>query len=315
MVYVVNGGEMNLEQKIGYNEQQSEKYGWTPEWFGCTAFDSDLIDAIAKFQSENGLSADGLCGPSTYRRLWTQREEEQEYHQIDIDDSEKFIIYNTVKTRIFWDKVIVWNETGGQESSSGTYSSYAGEAPRKPRFMVTHWDVCLSSSSCYRVLEQRGISVHFGIDNDGTIWQWLDCQHAAWHAGSRTWNHASVGVEMTDAYDQKYQSWYRKHGFGDRPIVEGAEVHGRTLDPFLGFYDVQLQALAALWEAVSFACEIPLELPLTPNTVDPKCEDGFFKGFCNHYHLTERKIDCAGLDNNAILEKAKEIRQRRWKDA
>ena len=194
----------------------------------------------------------------------------------------------------------------------GNYSSYAGAPPRNPRFFVTHWDVCLSSSSCFRVLEQRGISVHFGIDNNGCILQWLDLQHAAWQAGGRTWNHNSIGVEVTNAYYiDKYQSWYVKHGFGERPIIEGARVHGRTLDPFLGFYDVQLDALAALWEAVSWACDIPLQLPETENAVDPKFVDGYAKGFCNHYHLKESKIDCAGLDNEAILKKAKQLRQRR----
>jgi len=303
---------MTLTEKIGYNEKKAVQYGWTPEWFGCTAFDADLIAAIKAFQAKNGLSTDGLCGSGTFRRLWTAREEEMEYHQIEEqDDKEKFIVYNNVQTRIFWDKVVLWNQEKGQEASQGNYSSYAGEKPRKPRFMVSHWDVCLSSSSCYRVLEQRGISVHFGIDNDGTIFQWLDMQHAAWHAGGKSWNHHSVGVEVSDAYDLKYQSWYRKHAFGDRPIIEGARVHGKKLDPFLGFYEVQTEALAALWEAVSYACDIPLELPKTDGVVDPECEEGYFKGFCNHYQLTARKIDCAHLDNAAILARAKELRRSR----
>jgi len=303
---------MSLEKQIAYNQRKSEKYGWTPEWFGCTSFDAELISAIKDFQAKNGLNADGYCGSSTFRRLWTEREQEIEYHQLDIQDGvEKYIIYNNVKTRIFWDKVVLWNQERGQEASQGKYSSYAGEPPRKPRFFVTHWDVCLSSSSCYRVLEQRGISIHFGIDNDGTIFQWLDCQHAAWHAGGKAWNHHSLGVEVSNAYDLKWQAWYRKHGFGDRPVIEGAKCHGRTLSAFTGFYDVQLEALAALWEAVSWACDIPLQLPETDNAVDPKCEDGFFKGFCNHYHLTKRKIDCAGLDNEAVLSRARELRRGR----
>ena len=54
---------------------------------------------------------------------------------------------------------------------------------RKPTFFVNHWDVCLSADSCAKVLNKRGISVHFLIDNDGTIFQMLDTQHKAWHAG------------------------------------------------------------------------------------------------------------------------------------
>ena len=303
---------MNTQDKIEWNRRKSLKYGWTPEWFDCEEFNAELISAIIEFQKKCGLSADGLCGSSTFRRLWTHREAEQEYHQIEIqDEDQKYIVYNNQSYPIQWDKVVLWNQEGGKEASQGNYSSYAGQPPRKPRFFVTHWDVCLSSSSCYRVLEKRGISVHFGIDNDGTIYQWLDCQHAGWHAGGKVWNHNSIGVEVTDAYDTKYQSWYKKHGFGERPLIENATVHGKSLKPFLGFYDVQVDALAALWEAVSYACDIPLELPETKGTVDNECSEGYFKGFCNHYHLTKRKIDCAHLDNEAVLAKAKALRATR----
>lgn len=301
-----------MQHLIDYNQRKAESYGWTPEWFGCSYFDSELIDAIKQFQSENGLVADGMCGSGTFRHLFTEREQEREYHGITDNDTVQTIICNEKHIEIFWDKVITWNERGGQQASTGHYSPYVDiNRFRKPQFFVTHWDVCLSSASCFRVLEQRKISVHFGIDNDGTIYQWLDVKDVAFHAGGRSWNHASVGVEISNAYNLKWQKWYRKHGFGERPIIEDAKCHGKTLSPFLGFYDVQLNALSALWEAVSWACDIPLELPSTTGTTDPQCVSNEFKGFCNHYHLKRSKIDCAGLDDELILEKAKELRQKR----
>ena len=296
--------------RIEYNKSKAAKYGWDPSWFGCTLFNEELIEAITKFQRDNGLTADGMCGSGTFRKVWTHREQNLPDHVESIQFSD-YIVYNGTKIPIFWGKVITWNEAGGKKAGSGKYSSYAGKPPRNPSFFVTHWDVCLSSSSCYRVLEQRGISVHFGIDNDGTIYQWLDCQHAAWHAGGRQWNHSSIGVEMSNAHALKYQDWYEKKGFGKRPVIENAMCHGKKLNPFTGFYDKQLDALAALWEAVSFACDIPLELPQAANTVDRDCANNTFKGFCNHYHLTTRKIDCAGLDNDLVLKRALELRQRR----
>lgn len=302
---------MNTQQKLDYNETKALKYGWTPDWFGCSAFDEELLQAIAKFQSENGLTADGLCGSGTFRKLWTQREEERAFHDIEDTETVQTILLKGKPYEIFWDKVVTWNERGGQECASGTYSPYNGDDVRRSDFFVTHWDVCLSSASCFRVLKQRGISVHFGIDNDGTIYQWLDMQHAAWHAGGRSWNHSSIGVEVSNAYDLKWQGWYKKHGFGARPLVSSAKCHGRELDEHLGFYDVQEKALAALWEAVSWACNIPLELPQTEDTVDDKCVSNEFKGFCNHYHLKASKIDCAGLDNVKILAMAKELRSKR----
>ena len=75
--------------------------------------------------------------------------------------------------------------------------------PREPKLFVNHWDVCLNSKSCFKVLQNRGLSVHFLIDNDGTIYQTMDMQHIAFHAGNH--NDVSIGVEISNAYYPKYQ--------------------------------------------------------------------------------------------------------------
>lgn len=297
-----------LQEKINYNKRKAAKYGWEPSWFGADVFDANLIVKIKEYQRENGLSADGMCGPSTFRHIWTERQQDEPDEEVSNEYGE-YIIHDNNRVKIFWDKVITYDEPGGKRASSGNFSSYKNKRPRNPKFFVTHWDVCLSSSSCFKVLEKRGISVHFGIDNDGCIWQWLPMRDAAWHAGGRAWNHNSVGVEVSTAYSLKYQSWYERKGFGPRPVIEGAKVHGSTVRDHLGFYEVQERALAALWEAVSYACDIPLELPDTEYAVDPQCADNEFSGFCNHYHLTRRKIDACSLDNEKILRWAIEIRR------
>lgn len=302
---------MLLKQKIEYNKRQAQNDGWTPEWFGCSSFDEELILAITEFQKQNNISADGLCGSGTYRVKYTERTKDL----IALSSPSEFceyIVCNGKHIPIFWKNVVTFNEKNGKKSSNGNYSDYSDEPyHRSCKFFVTHWDVCLSSDSCFSVLEQRKISVHFGIDNDGTIYQWLDLKHAAFHAGGRQWNHSSAGVEISNAYDLKYQDWYVKKGFGSRPIINNAICHGKKLSPFLGFYDVQIDALAALWECVSFIYDIPLQLPETENTTDDKCVNNDFRGFCNHYHLKSEKIDCAGLDNKLVLEKAKELRKKR----
>jgi len=306
-----------LTEKIAYNRNQAKAFGWDPTWFGCDEFDGKLLDAIALFQAQEGLSPDGMCGPATYRRVRTRRESEQEYEETRTQSSSfknQTIYYNGKPCAIHWDKVRLWTDPGGLALTKG-YSDGppVGSAKgRQTQFFVTHWDVCLNSKSCAKVLDQRGISVQFCIDNDGTIYQLLDAVHACWQAGSRLWNSRSIGVEVSDAYYPKYQRWYQRNKFGPRPIWEGARVHGRELDPFLGFYFIQEDALAALWEAVSRMCDIPLALPETTNGVDPECERGDFQGFCNHYHLTQKKIDCAGLDNQKILQKALAIREEHY---
>ena len=305
--------------KVFYNEASSQKLGWTPDWFGATDHDDDLVTAIKKWQRKNGLKADGLCGPTTFRRIWTEREKDiDDYKPVVVSKytqaascENNNIVHNGHFYPIAWDKVVLWSEPDGLICKENTYSSYAGKVDRKPTYFVNHWDVCLSADSCARVLARRGISVHFCIDNDGTIFQLMDTQHAAWQAGSKKWNHASIGVEISNAYYLKYQGWYEKNGFGPRPVTDDAKCHKSTLDPHLDFYPVQLEALKALWSAIHKAIGIPLECPTDSKgelvtTVDRRCERGEFKGFINHYNLTRRKIDCAGLDLVKLLGEIKD---------
>lgn len=60
---------------------------------------------------------------------------------------------------------------------------------------VLHYDVCGCSRQCFNILhDHRGLSVHFMLDLDGTIYQTLDVKERAWHA--TTSNDRSVGVEI-----------------------------------------------------------------------------------------------------------------------
>jgi hypothetical protein len=296
-----------------YNQCSSEKLGWQPEWFGASGFDEMLVDAVKKWQRKLGIKSDGLVGPQTFRRVWTERESKISTFEPrpSLADT-NHLVHNGNFYEIKWDKVVLWDEPDGFSCSEGTYSSYAGRSDRDPHFFVTHWDAALSSSSCAKIMKKRGLSVHFCIDNDGTIFQTLDTQHAAWQAGSRSWNHDSIGVEISNAYYPKYQEWYVKQGLGERPVMSGVKCHGSKMKDFLGFYDVQIDALAALYEAINRKLGIPLESPTDSmgrhvETISPAAASGRFAGFVSHYHLTKRKIDCAGLDLVDVCRRAKNV--------
>lgn len=294
-----------------YNESSAAKLGWDPTWFGEKYFDDKLTRAIKKWQKDKGLSADGLCGPTTFRRLWTERQADIDEHKPSDKTYSNYIVYQGNFIAIDWDKVVLWSEKGGLETGAGNYYSYSGRPKRSIRLFVNHWDACLSSTSCQRVLDKRGASVHFLIDNDGTIYQTLDMQHAAWHAGSERVNRASVGVEISNAYYTKYQSWYEKNGFGSRPLVTDAWVHGNKLEEFTDFYPVQIRALKALWKAIHKAADIPYEVPenqfgTTSTKYEQDVKYGSFSGFISHYHVSKNKIDCAGLDIKALIDEAKQ---------
>ena len=295
--------------KVFYNEASAAKLGWDPTWFGCNSYDEKLVRAIKKWQKERGLAADGLCGENTFRVLFNERQANiSDYVSPNWDnDGLARIIYNGNEFPIEWDKTVLWTDKGGMMAKLGNYGNMAGKRIRKPTQFVNHWDVCLNSKTCQRVLDRRGISVHFLIDNDGTIYQTMDLQNIGWHAGSSRINAKSIGVEISNAYDTKWQSWYKKHGFGERPVVTDAQVHGKTLRSHLGFYPVQIEALQALWKAVHLACGIPLQTPTgaAKNAYTATVSSGKFKGFVSHYHITKRKIDCAGLDIEKLLEDLK----------
>ena len=69
---------------------------------------------------------------------------------------------------------------------------------------VIHFDARGTSGRCFQVLQdQRGLSVQFMLDLDGTIYQTLDAKEAAWHATIA--NGRSIGIEVANigAYPAK----------------------------------------------------------------------------------------------------------------
>ena len=285
-----------------YNSSSSARLGWEPSWFGATTFDDELQRRVSAFQIRMGLSPDGMCGPATFRRLFTEREADIDDHlpsSIATRDS-NHIVVNGSFVPISWDKVVLWSEDNGLKAKAGSYKSQAGKPKRDVKMFVSHWDAALSSKSCHKILAKRNLSVHFYIDNDATIYQTCDLQHVCYHAGSRRANASSVGVEISNAYYPKYQNWYVKNGYGQRPMVWKGMVHGRQLEPFLGFYPAQVRALSALMQAMNAAFDIPYRVPMAGHemstTLSESAVYGHFRGFVHHYHLSEKKIDCAGLD-------------------
>lgn len=288
-----------------YNRKSSGELGWEPRWFipGHIQFDELLTNAIIQFQKDSGIAADGMCGPGTYRRIYAKVEADSIYEaQKWMTDTSDVIWWQNTPIKIDWpsSKVHTFKDQGFPYPISEGVTKNKGQ--REIRSFVNHWDVCLSSSSCAKVLKDRGVSVHFCIDNDGTIIQLHDINDSCWHAGVRNVNRYSIGVEISNAWYPKYQNWYVKNGFGERPIISGAKVNGRKLDDHLGFYQVQLEALKALWKAVHEGCGIPYVTPDMKNSYDPEANGGNFRGFMHHYHCSAKKIDCGGLDIDELMK-------------
>jgi N-acetylmuramoyl-L-alanine amidase len=90
---------------------------------------------------------------------------------------------------------------------------------------VLHYDVCGTSRTCFRILHDfRGLSVHFMLDLDGTIYQTLDLKERAWHATIS--NDRSIGIEIANigAYAPSnaaspLKDWYAKDEAGKTRIT------------------------------------------------------------------------------------------------
>lgn len=78
--------------------------------------------------------------------------------------------------------------------------------------LVLHYDACGTSRRCFQVLEKRGLSTHFMIDLDGTIYQTLDLKERAWTATIANSHSINIEIANIGAYPPDHASilakWY-----------------------------------------------------------------------------------------------------------
>jgi N-acetyl-anhydromuramyl-L-alanine amidase AmpD len=190
---------------------------------------------------------------------------------------------------------------------------------------VIHFDVCGTSRQCFKVLQDnRGLSVHFMLDLDGTIYQTLDLKERAWHA--TTSNSRSVGIEIANmgAYavdgDNPFAEWYGKdnHGqvcvtipaaYGDGGLrTKGFVRHPARTEPVRGtiqgqdliqydFTPAQYQALIKLTATLcrvlpKIKCDYPKDAQ--GNLIRAKLPDedlNKYAGVLGHFHVQTDKVD------------------------
>ncbi len=206
---------------------------------------------------------------------------------------------------------------------------------------VLHYDVCGTSRRCFTVLhDRRGLSVHFLLDVDGTVYQTLDLKERAWHATVS--NTRSVGVEIANigAYppgrSAPLEKWYvrgddgepwlrlpapaselgiRTPGFVGRPVrgpIEGV-VQGRELRQ----YDLTAEQYDSLTKLTATLCiifpKIRCDYPRDDQgqLVREKLPDPIlrqYQGILGHYHVQSNKVDPGpAFQWDRVIDGAKEI--------
>lgn len=231
--------------------------------------------------------------------------------------------------------VVLWTDPGGYDAYRppthfGTRS--AASDPGRLHSLrqhidqfVIHYDVSGVSRECFRTLhDRRGLSVHFLLDLDGTIYQTLDLKERAWHA--TTSNDRAVGIEIANvgAYSpgepDPFAQWYaagpdgwpvitipphlgdggiRTRGFVGRPIrphLVAGTINGRTLRQ----YDLTPQQYASLIRLTAALCRIFPKLRCDyPRDASGRLATGRLPddvlaghtGLIGHWHIQGEKVD------------------------
>jgi len=191
---------------------------------------------------------------------------------------------------------------------------------------VLHYDVCGTSRQCFKVLhDMRGLSVHFMLDIDGTIYQTLDLKERAWHA--TTSNDRSIGIEIANigSYGEgekdPFTAWYSldengnayritiPSSMGDggvrtpnfvgeptrRMLIRG-EIQGKTqrmYDLTPQQYDSLIKLTAALCSVFpNIKCDYPKDA--SGKAITSKLPDdqlAAYQGVLGHYHIQANKSD------------------------
>lgn len=168
--------------------------------------------------------------------------------------------------------------------------------------IALHHDVTMSALDTFSVLCSRGLSTHFVINYDGTLYQLLDCYHCAWATGDN--NNLCVAIDMNNPVFPELRD--KDPASGMRELFQG-KING-SVKTMLGYTEPQYETLIALMKAFISPVNIAGEEPWIPLPVvaascfPPISENGEvvnrmlkdylgFKGFLGHYHCSANKWD------------------------
>jgi N-acetyl-anhydromuramyl-L-alanine amidase AmpD len=166
---------------------------------------------------------------------------------------------------------------------------------------VVHHDGCQDSRTCFHVLHnERGLSVHFLIDNDGTIFQTLDLVDCAFQAAGV--NEVSIGVELANRGDaQRFPNDY--HGKRDKVTCS---IHGHQFLAY-EYTKAQVESMISLGRAMARVFpNLPQSFPaggdgepMWTALSDPR----EYSGYLGHYHVTDQKWDPGPFDFKMFASK------------
>jgi N-acetylmuramoyl-L-alanine amidase len=175
--------------------------------------------------------------------------------------------------------------------------------------LVLHFDGCVNSRSCFKSMHNRprpsgegcGLSAHFMIDADGTIYQTLDLVERAFHAEEA--NSDSIGVEICNRGRVDRSEWPKLPAdYRTRPTRE-VVINGYRHEAY-EFRPEQYDAIVALSRTLLRV--FPKIKPIVPELngqpiMDTLTDPLDFEGILGHLHIEKKKWDPGALDWHRIL--------------
>ncbi len=175
--------------------------------------------------------------------------------------------------------------------------------------LVLHFDGCVNSRSCFKSMHNRprpsgegcGLSAHFMIDADGTIYQTLDLVERAYHAEEA--NSGSIGVEICNRGRVDRSEWPKLPPDYRTRATKHVVINGEDHEAY-EFRPEQYQAIVALTRTLLRL--FPRIRPVIPEEngqpiMDTLADPLSFAGIMGHLHIERKKWDPGALDWDRIL--------------
>lgn len=162
------------------------------------------------------------------------------------------------------------------------------------RGIVLHWTGGEAGGrGVYQTLVERGLSVNFCVDQDGSVWQYCDADRMTAHAGGvdavLSANPWAVGIEIVN----RGSPLQPDHGVHREQTLD--TIHGKLVH-VTSFLPEQIAAALALCEALCKAFGLPMDVPrdhdgMLECGLMNRVELASFRGVLGHYHNNPMKTD------------------------
>lgn len=246
-------------------------------------------------------------------------------------------------------RVVTWKDPGGYNAYTGAVDNFGARRGTSDLDglrgtidqLVVHYDSYGLSKLCFEALQRRGLSSHFLIDLDGTIYQTLDLQERAYHATVA--NNRSIGVEVASigsfrvGQDAELNAWYGPDDTGRMrvnppagPVASGVRTPHFVARPVRAErirgvingddqqqYDYTPEQYAALIRLTAALHRVFPKLRLdyprdaAGRVMTDKLTDtdyASFQGLLGHFHIQANKVDPGpAFDWEKVIQGAREL--------